>query len=48
MSYKVIFNSGMSFEDIITIEIQASSTEEAVELALQNNPELSGLNYYVN
>jgi hypothetical protein len=45
--YKVLFNSGLSFEDTITINIKATSKEEALELALQENTDLSGWNYYV-
>jgi hypothetical protein len=47
MLYKISFNSGKSFEDTTDIEIEASSTDEAVELALEKNPDLSGWNYYV-
>lgn len=45
--YKVIFNSGLSIDDTIEIILKASSKEDALELALIQNPEYSGWNNYV-
>lgn len=45
--YKVLFNSGLSFEDTIEINIKANSNEEALELALIQNKEYIGWNNYV-
>ena len=46
MEYTILFNSGISIEDIVSVTIKASSTEEAVELALAQNKEYCGWNYY--
>jgi len=47
MEFTLIFNSGLSFEDTISLNINAASKEEALENALTENPELSGWNYMI-
>ena len=47
MEYTIQFNSGLSIEDTICVKIKASSTEEAVELALAQNKEYYGWNYFI-
>jgi hypothetical protein len=44
MEYTILFNSGLSFEDTISVKVIASSKEEALELAISKNLELS--NFY--
>lgn len=48
MNYKVYFNSGLSFEDTTCISVEASSKQEALELALAQNPEFVGFQNYVS
>lgn len=40
--FTVMFNSGLSFEDIITVEVTSTDKETALIEALNDNPELSG------
>jgi len=47
MIIDIIFNSGLSFEDSISLKVDASSFEEALEIALSENPELSTWNYMI-
>ncbi len=47
MEFTLIFNSGLSFEDSISLKVNAVSKEEALENALSENPELSGWNYMI-
>jgi len=47
MVYLVLFNSGLSVEDTISVRVKANSTEEALEIALIENIEYSGWNKYV-
>jgi hypothetical protein len=48
MVFTIIFHSGLSFEDTTTKKIEASSKEEALELALNQNPELFNWKYFIN
>ena len=48
MIYNIIFNSGLSAEDTISFNIKAISKEEALEIALKQNPELTGWYYFIN
>ena len=48
MEYKILLNTGYSFEDTIEIKVEASSREEALELALAIHPEYAQWNYYLN
>jgi hypothetical protein len=48
MVYTVSFNSGLSADDTISVKIKASSKEEALEIALHQNPELFNWKYFIN
>ena len=48
MTYSILFNSGLSVEDTISLSIEASSKEESLELALNKNPELLGWSFFIN
>lgn len=48
MEFLVQFASGKSFEDLIGIKVKASSKQEALEIALQENPDLINWNYFIN
>lgn len=48
MVYTITFYSGLSFEDTLSKRIEASSKEEALELALHQNPELFNWKYFIN
>jgi hypothetical protein len=47
MEYTIIFNSGLSIEDTVSAKVNADSKEEALELALAENPEYNEWNKYV-
>ena len=47
MEYTVIFNSGLSIEDTVYAKVNATSKQEALEIALAENPEYCGCNNYV-
>lgn len=45
--FKILLNTGYSFEDILEVEVEANSREEALELALAKYPEYSQWNHFI-
>lgn len=45
--FKILFNSGLSFEDTVTVNVTAENETDALETALQQFPEYKNWNNYV-
>ena len=47
LTFTVKLNSGLSWDDTITVSVIAKDREEALEIALAENPEYTNFNYFI-